>query len=42
MRQDSRLKKFRTDNGGEYGKTKFKKLCYEYGIRMDRTLPGTP
>ena len=37
-----RVKKLRTDNGGEYEDTRFKKFCYEHGIRMERTVPGTP
>ena len=37
-----KIKKFRTDNGGEYEDTRFKKFCYEHGIRMERTVPGTP
>lgn len=37
-----KIKKFRSDNGGEYEDTKFKKFCYEHGIRMERTVPGTP
>ena len=37
-----KIKKLRTDNGGEYEDTRFKKFCYEHGIRMERTVPGTP
>lgn len=37
-----RIKKFRSDNGGEYEDTRFKKFCQEHGIRMERTVPGTP
>ncbi|KAK2366240.1 putative mitochondrial protein [Trifolium repens] len=37
-----KVKKLRTDNGGEYEDTRFKKFCYEHGIRMERTVPGTP
>ncbi|KAK2378762.1 putative mitochondrial protein [Trifolium repens] len=37
-----KIKKLRTDNGGEYEDTKFKKFCYENGIRMERTVPSTP
>ncbi|KAL3830794.1 hypothetical protein ACJIZ3_019596 [Penstemon smallii] len=36
------IKKLRTDNGGEYEASIFKKFCYEHGIRMERTVPGTP
>ncbi|WVY99473.1 hypothetical protein V8G54_015558 [Vigna mungo] len=37
-----KIKKLRSDNGGEYEDTRFKKFCYEHGIRMERTVPGTP
>ena len=37
-----KIKKLRTDNGGEYEDTRLKKLCYENGIRMERTMPSTP
>nr|KYP40338.1 Retrovirus-related Pol polyprotein from transposon TNT 1-94 [Cajanus cajan] len=37
-----KIKKLRTDNGGEYEDTRFKRFCYEHGIRMERTVPGTP
>ena len=37
-----KIKKLRTDNGGEYEDTKLKKLCYENEIRMERTVPNTP
>ena len=37
-----KIKKLRTDNGGEYEDTKLKKLCYENGIIMERTVPNTP
>lgn len=37
-----KIKKLITDNGGEYEDIKFKKLCFKYGIRMERTVPGTP
>uniref|UniRef100_A0A803Q806 Integrase catalytic domain-containing protein n=1 Tax=Cannabis sativa TaxID=3483 RepID=A0A803Q806_CANSA len=37
-----KIKKFRTDNGGEYEENTFKKFCYEHRIRMERTVPGTP
>ncbi|KAL2466760.1 Transposable element protein [Abeliophyllum distichum] len=38
---DLKIKRLRTDNGGEYEDTRFKKFCYEHGIRMERTMPGT-
>ncbi|WVY97343.1 hypothetical protein V8G54_029494 [Vigna mungo] len=37
-----KIKKLRSDNGGEYEDTRFKKFCYEHGIRMERTVPGMP
>ena len=37
-----KIKRLRTNNGGEYEDTKFKKFCYEQGIRMERTVPRTP
>ena len=37
-----KIKKLKTDNGGEYEDTKFKKFCHEHGIRMERIVPGTP
>ncbi|WVZ16676.1 hypothetical protein V8G54_009658 [Vigna mungo] len=37
-----KIKKLRSDNGGEYEDIRFKKFCYEHGIRMERTVPGTP
>ncbi|WVY98453.1 hypothetical protein V8G54_030604 [Vigna mungo] len=39
---DDHSRKLRSDNGGEYEDTRFKKFCYEHGIRMERTVPGTP
>ena len=37
-----KIKKLRSDNGGEYDDTGFKKFCYENGIRLERTVQGTP
>ncbi|CAA0810671.1 Uncharacterized mitochondrial protein AtMg00710, partial [Striga hermonthica] len=37
-----KIKKLRSDNGGEYVTTRFKKFCYEHKIRMERTVPGMP
>lgn len=37
-----KIKKLRIDDGGEYEDTRLKKLCFEYGIRMERTVPRTP
>ena len=37
-----KIKKLRSDNGGEYEDSEFKKFCYDSGIRLERTVPGTP
>lgn len=37
-----RIKKLRSDNGGEYEDNEFKKFCYVNGIRLERTVQGTP
>ena len=37
-----RIKKLRSDNGGEYEYDEFKRFCYENGIKPERTVPGTP
>jgi hypothetical protein len=37
-----KIKKLRSDNGGEYEDTGFKRFCFENGIRLERTVPGTP
>lgn len=37
-----KVKKLRSDNGGVYEDVRFKKLCYEHGIKMKRSVPGTP
>ena len=37
-----KIKRLRTDNGGEYEDTRFKRFCYEHGIRIERTVPGMP
>jgi len=37
-----KIKKLRTENGGEYEDNRFKKFCYEHGIRMERIVPSTP
>uniref|UniRef100_A0A2N9I3V5 CCHC-type domain-containing protein n=1 Tax=Fagus sylvatica TaxID=28930 RepID=A0A2N9I3V5_FAGSY len=36
------LKCLRTDNGGEYTSNEFENYCSEYGIRHEKTVPGTP
>jgi hypothetical protein len=37
-----KIKKLRSDNSGEYEDTGFKRFCFENGIRLERTVPGTP
>lgn len=39
---DCKLKRLRTDNGGEYTSNEFKAYCSRYGIRHERTEPSTP
>ena len=39
---DLKIKKLKTDNGGEYEDTRFKKFYYEHEIKMERIVPGTP
>ena len=36
------LKCLRTDNGGEYISKEFRDYCSKYGIRHEKTVPGTP
>jgi hypothetical protein len=36
------LKCLRTDNGGEYTSNEFENYCSKYGIRHEKTVPGTP
>ena len=36
-----KIKRLRSDNVGEYKDTKFKKFCYEHGIKMERVVPVT-
>ncbi len=36
-----KIKKLRSDNGGEYEDNEFKKFCYQNGIKFIRTVPGT-
>ena len=35
-----KIKCLRSDNGGEYDKSKFKAFCAVEGIRLMRTVPG--
>jgi len=37
-----KIKKLRTNNGGEYEDNIFKKFCYEHGIRIERNVSGMP
>ena len=39
---DVKIKKLRSDNGGEYDSVEFKLFLEENGIIMQRTVPGTP
>lgn len=39
---DLKLKCLRSDNGGEYIDGGFKEYCATQGIRMEKTIPGTP
>lgn len=37
-----KVKSLKSDNGGEYDSQEFKDFCSEHGIRMIKTIPGTP
>jgi len=37
-----KIKKLHSDNGGEYEDNEFKKFCYQSGIKLIRTVLGTP
>ena len=37
-----KVKCLRSDNGGEYIDGRFNKYCTAQGIRMEKTIPGTP
>ena len=37
-----KVKCFRSDNGGEYIDGGFSEYCAAQGIRMEKTIPGTP
>jgi hypothetical protein len=37
-----KIKSLKSDNGGEYDSQEFKEFCLENGIRMIKTIPGTP
>ena len=38
----SKLKRFRSDNGGEYINKPFKDFCTKHGILMETTAPYSP
>jgi len=37
-----KVKSLKSDNGGEYDSQEFKDFCSEHGIRMIKTILGTP
>ena len=37
-----KVKCLRSDNGGEYIDGRFNEYCVAQGIRMEKTIPGTP
>ena len=37
-----KVKCLRSDNGGEYIDGGFNEYCIAHGIRMEKTIPGTP
>jgi hypothetical protein len=39
---DLKLKCLRSNNGGEYEDRGIKEFCIANGIRMEKTIPGTP
>ena len=42
LETSSKVKCLKSDNGGEYVDSDFKQYCAENGIKMMRTIPGTP
>ena len=42
LETSSKVKCLMSDNGGEYVDSDFKRYCAENGIKMMRTIPGTP
>uniref|UniRef100_A0A2N9IIJ6 Integrase catalytic domain-containing protein n=1 Tax=Fagus sylvatica TaxID=28930 RepID=A0A2N9IIJ6_FAGSY len=40
--KEKSLKCLRTDNRGEYTSNEFENYCSDYGIRHEKTVPGTP
>ena len=39
---EKRVKRIRSDNGGEYTSEEFKKYCKDHGIIMENTIPYIP
>ena len=37
-----KVKCLKSDNGGEYIDGRFSEYCVAQGIRMEKTIPGTP
>ncbi len=37
-----KIKKLCSENGGKYEDNEFKKFCYQSGIKLIRTVLGTP
>ena len=37
-----KVKRLRSDNGGEYTDQRFREFCANNGIKMEKTVPGTP
>ena len=37
-----KIKYLRSDNGGEYIDGRFSEYCAAQGIKMEKTIPGTP
>jgi transposase InsO family protein len=42
MQTDNKIKKFHSDNGGEYMNKTFKEFCAKHGIIMQTTAPYSP
>ena len=42
QKSDRFVKSLKSDNGREYNSQEFKDFCSEHGIRMIKTIPGTP
>ena len=37
-----KIKRVRSDNGGEYRENRFREFCANNGIKMEKTVPMTP